>query len=58
MTTLYLSFRENENCGLKKYVKVMSKLKKWKKHHQMKKLLVKCIENLYIYIYIYLFIYL
>jgi hypothetical protein len=27
MTTLCLSHRKNENCGLKEYIKVVSKLK-------------------------------
>jgi hypothetical protein len=43
MTTLHLSHKENENCGLKKYVKVVS---------SMKNLLVRSIEtNFLIYIF-------
>jgi hypothetical protein len=51
MITLCLSHRKNEKCELKKYVKVMSKKFIKKNHHQMKNLLMECIENsLYIYI--------
>jgi hypothetical protein len=57
MTTLHLSHRKNEKCGLKKYVKVVSKYKFKIKHHQMKNLLLKCIETFQIYIYIYIYIY-
>jgi hypothetical protein len=48
MTTLRLSHKKNEICGLQKNVKVMSKKKK--NQHQMKCLLVKCIETFHIYI--------
>jgi len=42
---------QNEKCGLKKYVKVVSKYKLKNMHHQMKSLLVKCIEIFLIYIF-------
>jgi len=52
MTTLRLSRRENEKCGIKKYIKVVSKLKLKIKHHQMKNRLMKCIEIFLIYIFL------
>jgi len=36
MTTLCLSHKENEKRGFKKYINVVSKEEKEKKHHQMK----------------------
>ncbi len=45
MMTLCLSHIENEKCGLKKYVIVISKLKIKIGHHKMNNLIVRCIEN-------------
>jgi hypothetical protein len=42
--------QKNENCGLKKYGKVVSKC--FFKNHQMKNLLVKCIETFLVCMYI------
>jgi hypothetical protein len=50
MTTLCLSYKKNEKCGLKKMSKKCQNKNK-NKNHQMKNLLVKCIEYIYIYIY-------
>jgi hypothetical protein len=50
MITLHLSHIKNEKCGLKKYVKVVSKLKLKNKAYEMKNLLVKCIETFLAYI--------
>ncbi len=44
MMTLCLSRIKNENCGLKKYVIVISKLKLKKGHHKMNNLIIRCIE--------------
>jgi hypothetical protein len=49
MRTLLLSHRENEKCGFKKYIKVMSK--KNFNSNQMKNRLMKCIEIFLIYIF-------
>jgi hypothetical protein len=52
MTTQHLSHIKNEKCGLKKYVKVVTKSKI--KNNQMKNLLMKCIETFMIYILLFL----
>jgi hypothetical protein len=44
MMTLCLSHIENEKCGLKKYVIVISKLKLKIGHRKMNNLIVRCIE--------------
>jgi len=54
ITLCLLHKKEKEKCGLKKNVKIVSK-KIIKKNHQMKNLLLKCIEIFHIYIYIYNF---
>jgi hypothetical protein len=51
MTTLCLSHRKNEKFKIKKYDKVMSKLKLKNKASANENLLLKCIETYFIYIY-------
>jgi len=46
MMTLCFSHTRNENCGFKKNVIVISKLKLKIGHHKMNNLIVRCIEIL------------
>jgi len=48
MTTLHVSHKENEKCGLEKYIKVLSK---WKLKNKMKNWLMKCSEVFLMYIF-------
>jgi hypothetical protein len=43
---------KNEKCGLKKKCQSSVKIKMKNKHHQMKNLLMKCIETFLIYVFL------